>query len=345
MKPTKFAFAAGSLIFALVTPAIARLAVATITVVLGLLLYWAQAEPTAVIGTVEQSRTSAAGGALMAISPAWPTASTEVVSLDPSLVSEVPPQPGDHVIVFGQVQAVNPNEHLRLSEILRGEQIGILPVGSYLQDTTTSDLKGRVATSNRWFVTALAIGMALFARICMRLSASAIFAGVTVLVSFLLLHLGARDGLLPVPDALFEPVMLGTAVAGAVLAFKASIGDRWRIGERFAAVVLTQLLAPALFDVGPVPEHLSLPLTVLAVLFPVLVPVSIASAMLTIALDLEPHLGWMTLGGLLVLRHLASLASGKGRSAAGSSSFHPEVNEHGEFKLDNLVPDGKGFDR
>lgn len=353
MRPSKFAYAAGSLVFALVTPPVARLAVAAIALTLGLLAYWGHSDPNLVMGTVAQTKTEVSGGTLLGITPLWPWASAEVAIVPSVLVPSEPPYPGDWVIGFGEAIALEApqdrSQHGNISteelgtsliQYLALSSFGLFSVGQDVAEFADVSLSDRIEGSNSWLVTILALGLTLFARRAMRLTACGVIGYIATVTSFVLLHLNAHDGLLSLPDALSEPLILAGGVAGFVLAFKATIGDSWRIGERLGAILVALVLTPLLLDMVDAPDAVAPAVLFAALLFPVLMPVTLASVMLTLGLDLQPQIGLLALGGLLVARQVAAFGKRK-RKPAASAAFQPDLDETGAFDLNDLVTDRK----
>lgn len=342
MKPAKFAYAAASLALAFVRPPVARLLVVTVAAVIGFVAFWADREPAALFGTVSQVQVAEASGqTFFAVDPWWPGAAQEVASIAPEAVQTTIPQVGDLIMAFGFARPVTDPERVRARQVLEVTDLGVLPITFFEREVADRPLQDRVAGSSPWLVIAVTTALALYANLALRLGASAVFAGLSTLAVFLVLRFSQQDGLLPVPGVMHEPILIAAAAAGAALAFKAMIGESWKIGQRGVAIILSLALTPFLQDTLVLPDVLALGWPVLSFLFPVLPVLALSAAMITIALSVDPQEGWAVLGLLAAIR-LAARWEARPATAAILSTGKPDVDPTGRFDIENLIVNKRG---
>lgn len=333
MKPAKFAITAATIVISLVPPPLARLAVAGITATAAALLFWAAQEPAAIIGSVTQLQSSAqTGQTLLAITPWWPGAASEVALATTGTGAAI----GDLAIALGEVQSVADGSRVGLVSILNADTLATLPLGNW-RGEAAPEFTRAIAEARPAMVIVAAVLLVGLAQLTLRLGAAALFACVSAVTAFLLLNVNAHTPQIPVPQALHALLIVSTATAGGVLAFKATIGDIWRVGERVAAPLLALALVSALQETLPAALIWGLP--IMAFLFPAVAPVALATALLAVHFEWSAATVPFAFALLLIARHAAPWVRAAVPTLKRPFGFSPKTRHTGEFPLETLLPE------
>lgn len=331
--PSKFVFALASLTFAFIPARAARLLVLSAAVLGAAGFYWIHVAPDMVVGIVDAVRPPNRLDAwLMAVTP--PFSDQIGVAIPPGLADGPPAAPRDFVIAFGeplQARGAAP------SGLLRVDRIGVLPLSDVLAFIEAPGNLDWISNPNRWGVIVLAALIALFARALLRVGAGAALAAGFTVLSFIALHLNAREGFLPMPEPFFPGLILAGGIIGAVVGYKASLEDRTRLGERLAAVLLAVPLQMIAATSGYVPGSVSYATYAVALLTPTVVPVAYAALLLAWGLQLGPLEGIGALTGMLAVRFLFHGDAARPLPAALEPRVMPRTDERGRFDLDDFI--------
>ncbi len=339
VKPATFVYAAASLAFALVPPALARFLVFAILVLGSALVIWIWRDPGFVFGVVDRTDNAVAFAAVRPL----PTGETIALRLFEPLAGtgEGGIRAADLVFAKGESKPVVGIPGLNASSFFAAETAARLPVSTLLEVRNDPGVIGPIKRMNAIGVIGIALGLTLFAHFALRLGAAAIFGAIATVFGFLALHVVQWTGTIPIPTAVIEPATFSGGAVALVMAFKAMLRDPWLMGHRIAAVLLALPLMVVTTQTGLLPEMLAWTLPVFALVWPVVVPVAAAALLLRSGFDLDTAQTVLAVAGLLVLRWppLKRLVRARRLSPGHGPALTPD--ERGEIDIDRILA-GKG---
>lgn len=300
MRPDKFLFAAGSLAFAFVPPRLARLLVGAVLALTVAMTTWIWQTETVRLGIVgETLRPDASQSILVALIE--PGGVETVLNVPDTVLQGTKLQTNDVAIVFG-ASLDRANGLVQNGPIFETTRIGVLPTSMVSANDTTTSVSEGLEKFGPWGAGAIAVALVLFARMVLRLLSAAAFGAVTAATSFFLLHINADVAFLPIP-AIFNPSLIfAVALAATAVGFKATIGDARRLGERLSAFVMAIGLIGPIVEAGLLPEVLAWALPPMAIVFPVLPPLLLATLLLQTGFDLSLLENGLVLAIFVILR-------------------------------------------
>ena len=334
--PSRFVFALASLTFAFIPAHAARLLVLCAAVLGAAAFYWVHVAPDILVGVVDAVRSpDKLAGWLMAVTTPL---SGQVGLLVPHGLAEAhPAAQQDLVIAFGEVSRA---EGPLSSGLMHVERLGVLPLSDAIAFIRVPGNLDWASNPNRWGVILLAALLALFARTILRVGAGAALAVGSTILTFVALHLNAREAFLPMPEPLFPSLILAGGIIGAVVGYKAALDDRNRFGERLSALLLAAPLQAMVSMSGLMPAPVSYLVFVAALLAPTAVPVAYAAFLLAWGLDLDRPEALGALVALLAVRFFFHGDAAHPLPETLEPRVTPRPDDRGQFDLDDLI-DGR----
>ncbi len=299
MRAIKFSYAATSLVLAFLPPYLARLLVGAIVTITAAITVWSVQEEKVVLGRVDRAVYSEnVGGTFVEVSRLF--ADPEAVLLLDFIDPHIEPRTWDILFAFGNSRTVG-TDSTRARTLFEAEHFGVLPVSSFIERIRDPAVALELMHTSNWGFALIAGLIVVFSRLALRAGFGAIFGCVTAFATFLLVHLNANAALLPIPGKFFEPLILAAGFAGLTIGFKATIGDTARLGERLTALLLAIALVPYIASVEIIPVTLAWTLPILALLSPVILPVTAAALILKFGIPLDIQSTWLAFAVLLVV--------------------------------------------
>jgi hypothetical protein len=328
MRPNKSAYLVASLTFTLLPPRIARVLVLAVALLCGGLAYWVGHSDNVVFGqATEVLPLVASNRTLVAVTQ---LSRNPEALLVPDAAGGADIQADDIVLAYGADRNL-----AGAGRFFDVGQLGVLPVSQYRAIVADIWGKARVTRTNPIGIALAASLIVLFAGLLLRLGAAAILGPVTGLATFVLLQINIREVIVPIPSEQTDTLLVAGAVIGAVIGFKALIGDPYRLGERVVAVIfalpLVHLVVAELPDAGVLPWSL----VALAALAPMATPILAALLMVIHGLALDGTETFVVLVAMIGVRLLAFHRQSRPRAATASApeTFTPQTDERGAFDL------------
>lgn len=340
-KGATFIYAAASLAFTLIPPAIARLMVAGLMLTAIAMVWWTQQQEIVLLGLLADIGDTSADPVFAAVRPLGFGDPGLLWIPSDQLAAVVSPAVGDLVLAFGG-QDPSAAATLGVDGVFVADTVYLMPTSMVFEAYAQLDLRGTIAETNDLGIVLMGILVVLFAGLALRVGIAVAFAPIALLAVWLLMTWNVESwAMAPVPMSMIIPLTWCAATVGAVLAFKSTLKDPSGLGLRIAALVLAAPLAVAMEMADLLPTPLNWVIVPAGLIWPVLVPTLAAALLIRDGLDLDLPTTLAVAAGLLLLRWPLLKRAGTAVGAAPTRPFTPEPDHTGAISLDSLLRSGK----